>query len=65
MKSLVAPLSSRAWTCYIRCMSVVSSSTSRERERLLMGWKPLCTCIEDGIPSLGCALGKREEVLQM
>ena len=32
MKSLVVPLSRRAWTHCVRCVSVVSSSTSRERE---------------------------------
>ena len=32
MKSLVAPLPRRAWTCYVHCMSVVSISTSRERK---------------------------------
>ena len=32
MKSLVALLSRRAWTCYGCCISVVSISTSRERE---------------------------------
>ena len=32
MKSPVAPLSRRAWTCCVCCVSVVSISTSRRRE---------------------------------